>query len=78
MAQKRQQTAPNAPDRPPVGEQISESYLSLVTSFRRKLLAENKSPRTLQTYGEALRLFGEFLAEQGMPGTIAGLFRGHV
>lgn len=30
----------------------TESYLSLVTSFRRKLLAENKSPRTLQTYGE--------------------------
>ena len=31
-------------------------------SFRRTLVAENKSPRTVETYGEALRLFDAFLA----------------
>src|SRR5207244_11627992 len=47
-------------------------------SFRRSLLAENKSPRTVETYGEALRLFDEFLARQGMPRQIAGIRREHV
>jgi len=78
MARNPQQTSQITPETPPTGERISESYRSLVTSFRRKLLAENKSPRTLETYGEALRLFGDFLAEQGMPSTIAGIHREHV
>jgi site-specific recombinase XerD len=78
MARKTQQPAPSTAKSPSPEEQMSESYLSLVTSFRRKLLAENKSPRTLQTYGEALRLFGDYLAEQGMPGTIAAIRREHI
>lgn len=44
-------------------------------------MAGNKSPRTLQTYGGALRLFGEFLAERGMRGmrgTISAIRREHV
>ena len=39
----------------------------LAESFKRSLLAENKSPRTVETYGEALRLFDGFLARTGMP-----------
>lgn len=39
----------------------------LPESFRRSLRAENKSPRTVETYGEALRLFDDFLARTGMP-----------
>jgi len=57
---------------------LSESYLFLVGSFRRKLLAENKAPRTVQTYGEALRLFGEFLAGRGMPLALPHIRREHV
>jgi site-specific recombinase XerD len=46
-----------------------------VESFNRKLLAENKSPRTIQTYGGALRLSEEFLAARGMPLTVAEIRR---
>ena len=49
MARNPQQTRQITPESPPAEERISESYRSLVTSFRRKLLAENKSPRTLET-----------------------------
>src|SRR5215213_6285884 len=46
---------------------ISQAFTALLTSWRRHLAAENKSPRTLQTYSEALTLFGRFLVERGMP-----------
>ena len=78
MAQKPQQTTVSSPIGLSHEEQISDSYRALVQSFHRKLLAENKSPRTVQTYGEALRLFGEFLAEHGMPLTLAHIRREHV
>jgi site-specific recombinase XerD len=51
---------------------------SFFESFRRSLLAENKAPRTIRTYLEALGLFGEFLASQGMPTDIEGIHREHV
>ena len=57
---------------------LPNSYRLLTESFRRKLLAENKSPRTIQTYGEALRLFGEFLADRGMPTQVEDVTREHV
>ncbi len=47
-------------------------------SFRRTLLAENKSPRTIETYGEALRLFGLFLTDKGMPKSVPHIKREHV
>jgi site-specific recombinase XerD len=47
-------------------------------SFRRTLRAEHNSERTVETYGEALRLFDAFLARQGMPRQIAGIKREHV
>ena len=36
-------------------------------AFLRSLAAENKSPRTLQTYGEAIDLLDAFLHSRGMP-----------
>ncbi|MCL5957857.1 MAG: tyrosine-type recombinase/integrase [Chloroflexi bacterium] len=54
------------------------SYQLLATSFHRSLLAENKSPRTIQTYGEALRQFGDFLVAKGMPTEPVNLHREHV
>ena len=54
------------------------SFRVFVDSFRRSLLAENKAPRTIKTYMEALGLFGEFLAEQGMPTELYGIRREHI
>jgi site-specific recombinase XerD len=53
-------------------------FRTLADSFRRSLLAENKSPRTVQTYMEGLRLLGMFLAEQGMPTVVPNVKREHV
>lgn len=53
-------------------------YRSLATSFRRHLLAENKAPRTVQTYLDALRLLGEYLRDQGMPTAPEAITREHV
>ena len=50
----------------------------LAQSFRRTLLAENKSPKTIKTYGEAVRLFSDFLARHGMPTSVASVHREHV
>lgn len=50
----------------------------LVRSFHRTLLAENKAPRTVQTYGEAVRLFGDFLSRHGMPTDAGKIRREHV
>jgi site-specific recombinase XerD len=54
------------------------SYGVLAASFRRSLLAENKSARTVQTYGEALRLFEAFLSDKGMPLSVEHITREHV
>ena len=57
---------------------LIDSYRVLTKSFRRSLLAQNKSPRTIQTYGEALSQFGTFVAVSGMPDSVSGLRREHV
>jgi len=57
---------------------LPSGYSLLVRSFRRSILAENKSPRTVQTYEEALRLFGAFLSAHGMPTDVATIHREHV
>jgi site-specific recombinase XerD len=59
-------------------DQLLSSYRLVTFSFRRSLLAQNKSPRTVQTYGEALTQFGDFIAAQGMPQDIAHIRREHV
>jgi site-specific recombinase XerC len=43
---------------------MSGSSVDLARSFERHLRAERKSPRTVETYLEALQLFGSFLARQ--------------
>lgn len=78
MSRKPQQTSQKNLFSSPNPDPLSESYRALVISFRRKLLAENKSPRTVQTYGEALRLFDEFLVARGMPLAVAHIRREHV
>src|SRR5947209_1948692 len=55
-----------------------DSLPLLLASFRRSLMAENKAPRTIKTYTEALELFVEFLAERGMPTEIHAIHREHV
>jgi hypothetical protein len=44
----------------------------------RSLRAENKSPRTVETYGDACRGLAEYLGTQGMPSTIDAISREHV
>lgn len=50
----------------------------LARSFRRTLLAENKSPHTISAYMEAVRSLGAFLEAQGMPTSVAGIAREHL
>ena len=50
----------------------------LLPSFQRGLLAQNKSPMTVKTYLESLRLLDGFLENQGMPQIVAHLHREHV
>ncbi len=53
-------------------------YRALVESYRRSLLAANKSPQTIKTYLHGLEMFGDFLAQQGMPLNVAAITREHV
>lgn len=78
MTQKPQQHGRSSPAGICSGDPLSNSYRVLAESFRRKLLAENKSPRTIQTYGEALERFDEFLAVHGMPVDVSAIRREHV
>ncbi len=59
-------------------ERLLNSYRLLTESFRRTLLAENKSPRTIETYGESLKAFGAYLLAQGMPTEPTHITREHV
>ncbi|MDP9359614.1 MAG: tyrosine-type recombinase/integrase [Chloroflexota bacterium] len=59
-------------------EAAPAAFRAMMLSFRRHLLAENKAPRTVQTYTEALRQFSEYLAAQGMPTDPANIAREHV
>ena len=54
------------------------SVEDLTGSFLRSLRAENKSERTVETYGDACRAFYRFLAERGMPTTVEAIAREHV
>ena len=57
---------------------LSPTVPSLVPSFRRSLLAENKAPRTLETYLESVQQFARYLESQGMPQEITHVRREHV
>ena len=41
----------------------------LLLSFQLELEAQGKAPRTVALYSQSVRLFGEWLAEQGRPQT---------
>jgi site-specific recombinase XerD len=56
----------------------SPTLLELLPSFRRHLAAENKAPRTLQAYGEAVTRLHDFLTATGMPTAVASITREHV
>jgi site-specific recombinase XerD len=47
-------------------------------SFERSLRAANKSPRTVETYLDALDQLCAFLTDRGMPTTAAGVTREHI
>jgi site-specific recombinase XerD len=49
-----------------------------VPAWIRSLRAENKSPKTIETYGEGARLFLAFLARQHMPTEASEITREHV
>jgi site-specific recombinase XerD len=57
---------------------VSADFRLLAKSFRRILLAENKSPNTVEVYGSALERLGEYLAAQGMPTEPEHIARVHV
>jgi site-specific recombinase XerD len=50
----------------------------LGTAFRRVLLSQNKSGRTVEAYLESLRLFSGFLAERGFPLVAVEIERAHI
>jgi len=51
---------------------------TLAESHRRSLLAQNKSPRTIQAYGDAVRRLADFLVGRGMPTDVGNIHREHV
>jgi site-specific recombinase XerD len=57
---------------------VGPTVLELLGSFRLHLAAENKAPRTITAYSDAVRLLQAFLAERGMPVVAANVTREHV
>ena len=51
------------------------SVQDLSASFLRSLRPENTSPRTVETYGDAVRAFARFLKDRGMPTTVDAVTR---
>jgi site-specific recombinase XerD len=51
---------------------------AMAESFRRALVAENKSPRTVQTYLESVARFRVFLVAERLPVGIAAIRREHI
>jgi site-specific recombinase XerD len=65
-----------------VSEQVIASSVgdleAALTEFEWSLKAANRSPRTVETYGEAVRQLSAFLAAYGMPTDVAMIRREHV
>ena len=57
---------------------LGEELTGLLPSWRRHLRAENKSPRTVQSYTEAAEQFSAFLVDRGMPTGVTKLSREHL
>ncbi len=56
----------------------SADIAALGESFGRHLRAANRSPMTLRSYLEAIRQLDAFLADRGMPRSVANITREHV
>ena len=54
------------------------TLLGVIPSFVRHLRAENKSPRTIQSYTEAVRRLHDFCSANGMPLEVAALTSEHI
>lgn len=54
------------------------TLLDVIPSFVRHLRAENKSPRTIQSYTEAVRRLHDFCSANGMPLEVAALTSEHI
>ena len=59
-------------------ESFSPTLDDLRKSYLRGLMAQNKSPRTVKTYLEALDLLQKFLKSKGMSRQVNAITRGHV
>lgn len=57
---------------------MAEEIADLAKSFARALRAEGKAPRTVELYGMSVRLFREWLADQGTPATLDALTRANL
>jgi site-specific recombinase XerD len=64
-------TKPSQPPAPPI-TQIAEYFLDT------HLVSKNRSPRTIQTYGEGIRLFAQYLADQNLPHEVTRIQREHI
>jgi site-specific recombinase XerD len=61
------------------GRQLPRAHLlALNRSFRRTLEAENKSPRTIEAYTDAVRLLATYCQAHGHPALASVLERQHV
>jgi site-specific recombinase XerD len=50
----------------------------LADEFRDSLRARNRSPKTIKAYCDSARMLGAFLADKGMPTSVANIAREHV
>ncbi|CAN5288109.1 tyrosine recombinase XerC [soil metagenome] len=57
---------------------VMPSILDLAPSFARSLRAQNRSPKTVTTYGEAVNGLAAFLESAGMPTEVSKIRREHV
>jgi integrase/recombinase XerC len=63
----------------PAGRQLPRGHLLVLNrSFRRTLEAENKSPRTIEAYTDAVRLLATYCQAHGNPVLVRDLKREHV
>jgi len=62
----------------PVSQPSYTSLPVLAESFRLSLEAQNKSPRTVQTYLEAIARLDAFLVRSGLPHDVTALQRAHI
>jgi site-specific recombinase XerD len=63
---------------PALTESVTADFDQELRRFERHLRARNVSPRTVQTYGDAVRQLRDFLAANGMPVAVENIRREHI